>query len=160
STDGEVGFYDGLTTLGFAKLSGSPATASFTTATLAAGPHNITAIYFPSPAFAFSASGVQPASVQSVVPAAGLFLPQGAAVDKTGDVSIADTGNNRVVEVKADGTQATVGSGLSLPSGVAVDGKGNVFIADTGNNRVVEVKPGVSQVNVGSGLRHPEGLAV
>ena len=82
------------------------------------------------------------------------------AVDGSGDVFIADTGNNRVVEVKPDGTQTTVGSGLNRPSGVAVDGSGDVFIADTGNNRVVEVKPDGTQTTVGSGLNDPAGVAV
>ena len=68
------------------------------------------------------------------------------AVDGSGDVFIADSGNNRVVEVKADGTQTTVGSGLTGPAGVAVDRSGDVFIADYANDRVVEVKAGVPMV--------------
>jgi hypothetical protein len=70
------------------------------------------------------------------------------AVDGQGDVFIADLGNGRVVEVKADGTQTTVGSGLSTPDGVAVDAAGDVFIADAFNNRVVEVSAGLP-VSVG-----------
>src|SRR5262249_41675323 len=45
-TDGPVFFYDGTTILGSATLAGSPATATFTTAALAVGPHTITARYF------------------------------------------------------------------------------------------------------------------
>jgi hypothetical protein len=108
STDGLVGFFDNSAPLGFATLSGSPATASFTTAALAVGPHTITALYIGDATFAPSASGVQPTSVQSVVPAAWLNHPYSVAVDGKGDVFIADTGNNEVVEVKPDGTQTTV----------------------------------------------------
>ena len=68
------------------------------------------------------------------------------AVDGWGDVFIADSGNNRVVEVNADGIQTTVGSGLTGPAGVAVDGSGDVFIADYANDRVVEVQAGVPVV--------------
>ena len=82
------------------------------------------------------------------------------AVDGSGDVFIADSYNNRVVEVKANGTQTTVASGLSDPYGVAVDGSGDVFIADTYNNRVVEVKANGTQTTVGSGLSYPFGVAV
>ena len=40
------------------------------------------------------------------------------AVDAAGDVFIADTGNNRVVEVPAGGgAQTTMGSGLNQPWG-------------------------------------------
>ncbi len=63
------------------------------------------------------------------------------AVDGAGDVFIADSGNNRVVEIPAGGgTQITVGTGLAHPLGVAVDGAGNVFVADDYNYRVVEVQ--------------------
>ena len=79
----------------------------------------------------------------------------GVAVDGTGDVFIADTVNNQVVEVKPDGTQTTVGSGLNLPRGVAVDGAGDVFIADTLNSEVVEVTARGTQTTVGSGLNYP-----
>ena len=65
------------------------------------------------------------------------------AVDGSGDVFIADSGNNRVLEVQADGTQTTVGFGLKTPSGAAVDGTGDLFIADIGNSRVVKVTAGV-----------------
>jgi len=73
----------------------------------------------------------------------GLNAPQGVAVDRAGDIFIADTGNNRVVEVPAGGgPQTTVGSGLNGPQGVAVDGVGNVFITDSGNRRLVKIPAG------------------
>ncbi|MBZ5579046.1 MAG: SMP-30/gluconolactonase/LRE family protein [Acidobacteriia bacterium] len=81
--------------------------------------------------------------------------PQGLAVDAAGDVFIADTGNNRVREVTADGVIHTVaGSGISgfygsggpatqaqlaAPAGVAVDKSGILYIADTGNHSIRKV---------------------
>ena len=65
------------------------------------------------------------------------------AVDGAGDVFIADTGNNRVVEVPAAAASRPRWPAVCVhPYGVAVDGAGDVFIADTGNNRVVEVTAG------------------
>jgi Ca2+-binding RTX toxin-like protein len=159
-THGLITFYDGTTPLGSASLAGSPATASFTTAAMAPGPHTITARYSGDSLFAASASGVQPASAQSVVLDTGLSYPTGVAVDGAGDVLIADSGNNRVVELKPDGTQTTIASGLNGPTGVAVDGAGDVFIADNYNFRVVEVRPDGIQTTVGSGLNRPAGVAV
>jgi YVTN family beta-propeller protein len=97
----------------------------------------------------------------------GLSSPGGVAVDVAGDVFIADSGNNRVVEVPAGGgAQFTVGSGLNDPTGVAVDGAGDVFIADSSNNRVVEV-PYLGNGTYGTqtdvprlGLHGPQGVAV
>ena len=80
--------------------------------------------------------------MQSTVPAIGLNGPYGVAVDAAGDVFIADSSNNRVVEVTPSGTQTTVlGTGLNFPVGVAVDSSGDLFVTDTDNNRVVEVTP-------------------
>ncbi len=62
-----------------------------------------------------------------------LQRPQGVAVDGSGNVFVADDGNNAVKEILAAGgytTVNTLGSGFSLPTGVAVDGSGNVFVAD------------------------------
>jgi sugar lactone lactonase YvrE len=116
-----------------------------------------------------SFAGVQTTLTVSVG-GVGLNQPYGVAVDRAGDVFIADTANNRVVEIPAGGgAQTTVGTGLSYPYGVAVDGAGDVFIADTRNNRVVEVPwTGTSygtqttlDVSVGgSGLNQPGGVAV
>jgi len=84
------------------------------------------------------------------------------AVDGAGDVFIADSGNNRVVEVTPGGVQTTVpASGLSYPTRVAVDAAGDVFISDFNNNRVVEVPAGGgAQTTVGTGLSHPQNVAV
>ena len=97
----------------------------------------------------------------------GLSSPEGVAVDGSGDVFIADTGNGRVVVDKPNGsggyTQSVVDdTGLSDPEGVAVDGSGDVFIADTGNSRVVVDKPngsgGYTQSVVDdTGLSGPRG---
>jgi sugar lactone lactonase YvrE len=80
-----------------------------------------------------------------------LSKPLGVAVDGAGNVIIADTGKNQIVEVpvingaltNADqvaiiSSSATIsGTALSAPSGVTIDPQGNLYIADTGNNRVV-----------------------
>jgi hypothetical protein len=81
-------------------------------------------------------------------------------LDDNGGTFIADTGNNRVVEIKPDGSQVTIGTGLKAPTGLAVDMVGDVFIADSGNNRVVEVTPFGTQITIASGLNNPQGVAV
>jgi hypothetical protein len=64
---------------------------------------------------------------------------------RTGDVFVADTHNNRVVELPAGGSQQTLPfSGLDAPYGVAVDLAGDVFVADTFNRRVVQLSPSLT----------------
>jgi sugar lactone lactonase YvrE len=87
--------------------------------------------------------------------------PQDVAVNAQGDVFIADTYNNRVVEVTTrgqvtaiagDGTAGYSGDGrlaafaeLNQPNGVALDAHGNLYIADSANNviRRVDARTGI-----------------
>jgi NHL repeat len=76
---------------------------------------------------------------QTTIPASGLNEPFAVAVDRAGDVFVADNRNARVVKVSPSGPQTITPAGRLYPQGVAVDGAGDVFIADAGNNRVLEV---------------------
>jgi uncharacterized protein (TIGR03437 family) len=90
----------------------------------------------------------------------GTATHQGVAVDKTGNLYITDSADNRIRKVNASGIISTVagkgtlgvsgfsGDGgpatsaqLNTPSGVAVDTAGNLYIADTGNGRIRKVNP-------------------
>jgi streptogramin lyase len=78
-----------------------------------------------------------------------LSSPRGVALDQSGDIFVADTGNNRIVEVTSGGTASalaiTVSSGtstLSSPKGLGVNTSGKLYIADSGNNRIVTVASG------------------
>ena len=88
---------------------------------------------------------------------AGINRPQGIAIDKAGNLFIADTLNHRVRKVTPDGTISTVagnGNGtetgdggpatkasLYYPKGLAVDRSGNLFISDWLNSRIRVVTP-------------------
>lgn len=73
---------------------------------------------------------------------AALRLPAGLAFDRSGNLYIADAGNDRVRKVTPDGIITTVAGGddhLVRPTAVAVSPDGVLFIADTGNHRVVKL---------------------
>jgi sugar lactone lactonase YvrE len=110
---------------------------------------------------------------------ASLNLPAGIALDGSGNLFIADLGNNRIREVNTNGIIMTVAGGtygysgdggaatnasLNSPSGIAVDATGNLFIADYGNNRIREVSTNgiITPVVALMGLilRNPTGVAV
>ena len=98
--------------------------------------------------------------------------PVGVAVNSSGDVFIADSGNNVVREVthgliltlagdhragySGDGGPATAAA-LANPSGVAVDSQGDLFIADSGNDVVREVTGGVISTVAGDGTAGYDG---
>ena len=91
--------------------------------------------------------------------AAQFNYPDGLAVDGTGNIYVADYGNNTIRQVIPAGTNWVVstlaglaGNGGSAngtenaarfyyPIGVAVDGASNVYIADYGNNTIRQVTP-------------------
>ena len=69
--------------------------------------------------------------------------PTGIAVDRWGNVYVADASNNRVEKFATNGTflkqWGSFGTGngqFSTPQGVAADRFGNVYVVDYGNNRI------------------------
>lgn len=86
---------------------------------------------------------------------AALYSPHGLALDSSGNILIADTGNNVIRKVDAYGVITTVaGTGsyaysgdggpataatMRWPYAVAIDGRGRFYIADTVNDRVRRV---------------------
>src|SRR5205807_2705067 len=103
--------------------------------------------------------------------AAGLTVPEGVAVDISGDLFIADTFNERIRRVDAttgiittaagNGTAGFSGDGgpatsaeLFTPVGIAVDSSGNLFIAEGNNNRIrrVDAATGIITTVAGNGI--------
>jgi sugar lactone lactonase YvrE len=72
------------------------------------------------------------------VGAAAMFdSPSGIAIDGTGTIFVADTGNNAIRRVTPDGRVSTVATdGLNGPIGIAVDRSGHVIVTDTYNDRI------------------------
>jgi sugar lactone lactonase YvrE len=116
-------------------------------------------------------------------------MPGGIAVTDGGIIYVADTGNNAIRKIDAQGNVSTVaGLGFAMPgfvdgtprtalfngpTGVAVDAAGNIYVADHGNSAVrkIDSHGNVStflQAQTGSfiasgpdaGVRYPYGVAV
>jgi uncharacterized protein (TIGR03437 family) len=96
-----------------------------------------------------------------------LDSPTGITIDSSGNLYIADTGNNRVrrvsngiiTTVAGNGTAGFCGDNglatdarLSAPYGVAVDSSGSLYIADTGNHRIRRVSNGMITTIAGNGI--------
>ncbi len=92
----------------------------------------------------------------SIATSANLYSPSGSAVDGSGNIYIADYGNQRIRKVTAftgiistvagNGTQGNLGDGseatlanLYYPISVALDVLGNIYIADKNNNKIRKV---------------------
>jgi len=100
------------------------------------------------------------------------------SVDGSGNLYIADAGNNRLRVIAPNGIISTVagngapgfagenvspaGSQLKAAAGVATDALGRIYIADTGNSRVRRIDPGgniVTMAGNGNAAYFGDGLA-
>lgn len=99
----------------------------------------------------FSSNGINTGGVSNI----SLNIPLGVAVDSSGNLYVADNGNNRVLGYNTPLTDTvadivigkanfittacgTTNTTLCSPSSVAFDASGNLYVADTSNNRVLE----------------------
>jgi len=88
-------------------------------------------------------------SADGIGGAAQFNSPQGLAVDSSGNVYVADAGNDTIRKITPSAEVSTLAGSagqpgyvdgvggtarFNLPTGVAVDGEGNVYVADEGNH--------------------------
>ncbi len=102
------------------------------------------------------AGNITGGSVNSVGINASFFQPSGVAVDVSGNVYVADDGNNLIRQITPNGTVTTIaGSGaagsvngtgtaasFNSPQGIALDAAGNIYVAEYSGNMIRKIAPG------------------
>jgi serine/threonine protein kinase/sugar lactone lactonase YvrE len=101
--------------------------------------------------------------------------PWSVAVDKSGNVYVADKDNFVIRQITADGRVTTLAgkpgvpgfadgnrevARFKAPHGIAVDSAGNVYVADTANEAVRKISKSGSVTSIALGLSNPESIAV
>jgi sugar lactone lactonase YvrE len=92
----------------------------------------------------FKRDGTYLATIGSAGSGNGQFnTPEGIALDSSGNIFVADSGNNRVEKFNKNGVYqsqfGSSGSGngqFSYPVGIAFGTSGEIYVTDVGNNRV------------------------
>jgi DNA-binding beta-propeller fold protein YncE len=107
--------------------------------------------------------------------AARFWDPQALALDRAGNIYVAETGAKRIRKVSLKGNVTTVATGFKYPAGLASDHEGNIYVADAihcviqkiARDESVSVlagKPGEPGTKNGRGeearFRFPSGVAV
>jgi sugar lactone lactonase YvrE len=102
------------------------------------------------------------------------YWPSGIAIDTSGNVYVADTGNHRIQKFDSDGQfiakWGVFGNGEGQfynPYGIAVDSTGFIYVADTKNHRLQKFSPDGqfviqwgSEGSANGQFSSPEGIAV
>jgi sugar lactone lactonase YvrE len=93
--------------------------------------------------------------VDGPVAGAKFYSPQSLVADASGNIYVADMGNNMIRKISAAGVVSTfAGSGdagyadgigtnatFNSPRGIALDAQGNIYVADRGNNLIRKITP-------------------
>jgi len=119
----------------------------------------------------------RPSAGEENVPAlqAGLTWPAGLALDRKGNLYIADAGDHRIRKLSPDGfltTYAGTGSPgfsgdegpaqqaqLNTPISLLTDTEGGLYVVDQGNRRIRYITPqGIIRTVLGGGQEDPQGV--
>ena len=84
--------------------------------------------------------------------------PQGIAVDGSGNLFVADTGNHTIRRVTSAGAVTTLAGTFNAPADVAVDQSGNLYVADAGDHTIRLITP-AGDVSTLAGLAGAPGSA-
>jgi sugar lactone lactonase YvrE len=104
-----------------------------------------------------AASGLARGSTDGIGTSASFYQPQSVAVDRSGDVYVADTYNNTIRKITTTGVVSTFAGTPSIdggysngtgsaaqfcwPDGIAVDASGNLYVADELNEVIRKITP-------------------
>lgn len=99
--------------------------------------------------------------------AGGFSVPQGVAVDASGNVWVPNATANTLTQLDNSGTPLSGTSGysagtLNQPSSIAVDISGNAWVANKGNSTVSEINSSgtTGTIYSGAGLNAPTSIAI
>ena len=105
---------------------------------------------------------------------ASFFGIEGVAVDVSGNVYVADRGNNKIRKISPNGfvstfagTGATGGTdgpvssaSFNMPRGLAMDTTGNLYVSDYGSGSIRKITSSGTVSTVASGFSMPLGIAI
>jgi len=154
-TPGQFGSTDGANTMALFNYPAGVAVDSLGNVYVAdAGNNTIRKVTSGGKVSTLAGSAGQSGSADGANGTARFSCPDGVAVDRLGNIYVADSGNNSIRKVTSAGVVTTLagnagvfgdmdGNGadarFNFPRGVAVDNLGNLFVADTGNNTIRKV---------------------
>ena len=102
------------------------------------------------------AGALDSGSADGFAATARFFRPRSLAIDRSGNLIVADSGNNAIRKINPTGAVSLLAgrpgnpgrddgpAGVALfdqPRGVAVDSEGNIYVADSGNKLVRKITP-------------------
>jgi len=86
--------------------------------------------------------------------------PKGLAIDKTGAIYVADSGNGAIRVLQTNGEVSTLIKGLNYPSDLVFGENGVLYVSETMNHRIIKVNPDGSSQTLVDQLNEPSGLSI
>jgi hypothetical protein len=95
----------------------------------------------------------------------GFSTPSASSIDASGNVWVANAGNNTVSRLTANGAPVAgspySGGGLNTPSGIAIDPSGNAWVTDKGTSKLSVISAaGIPTLSTVVGLSSPTAIAI
>jgi len=91
--------------------------------------------------------------------AARFYHPSGIAVDASGTIFVADTGNLVIRRITPAGAVTTLTTSMTSPSDVAPDGAGNLYVACAGEHTIRKVAIASGTISLFAGFAGVSGTA-
>jgi len=93
--------------------------------------------------------------------AARFSSPQGLKLSSSGDLYVADTGNNAIRKITSAGVVSTFATGIPAPKYLTIAPSGNVYVTDSVNSLVRKITPnGTVSIHAQTNQQFPAGITV
>lgn len=90
---------------------------------------------------------------------ASFKYPDGLTTDASGNIYVADNGNNEIRKISPGGLSSALAS-VTNPGGIAIDGNGNTYFTDLAGGSVSKLTTGGNVTTFASGFNQPYGMVI
>jgi sugar lactone lactonase YvrE len=99
----------------------------------------------------FAGTAGSAAFVNGTGSSARFSSPQGLKLSSSGDLYVADTGNNAIRKITSAGVVSTLATGIPSPIYLTVAPSGNVYVTDSANHVIRKITPaGIVSIHAGT----------